>query len=145
MACWLSSNGTTTKFTGFDSVVAAPGICTCTETVPAAATSLGLMVVVQLSGLKQTLSRGVPSIRITGITPAVVETNPKPFNARVKPEATPAITLDGSICSMLGPLVIVSTEVALTAGSATLVAMRSISFGEGALSGAVYRPEAVTG
>src|ERR1700685_4163946 len=141
MVCWLSSNGTTTRFTGFESVAGAPGICTCTVTLPAVATSLGLIVVVQLSGLRQTLSRAAPSIRITGSTPAVVETNPRPFNASVKLDATPAITLDGSICSMLGPLVIVSTAVALAPGSDALVAVSAIAFGEGALPGAVYVPE----
>jgi hypothetical protein len=45
---------------------------------------------------------------------------------------------------MLGPLVIVSTAVALAVGSATLVAMSAIEFGDGALPGALYSPEELT-
>ena len=59
-----------------------------------------------------------------------------PLTASVKLDATPAITLDGRICSIVGPLVIATFAVAEREGSATLVAITEIEFGDGANCGA---------
>jgi len=55
----------------------------------------------------------------------------------VKSDATPAITLDGRICSIVGPVVIETEADADWDKSAMLVAVTEIAFGEGAASGAV--------
>jgi hypothetical protein len=67
----------------------------------------------------------------------VPTTKPTPFTVRVKLDATPAITEDGSICSIVGPLVMDTLAVADFVGSARLVAVTETAFGDGATLGAV--------
>jgi hypothetical protein len=55
----------------------------------------------------------------------------------VKLDATPAITDEGRICSIAGPLVMETLATPDLVGSATLVAITEIAFGDGATFGAV--------
>lgn len=88
----------------------------------------------------QTVPSAAPFTKITDAPPPWPATNPSPFTAKVKSAATPAITLEGKICSIAGPEVIETVAVANCDKSAKLVAITEIAFGEGAASGAVYTP-----
>src|SRR5579862_164351 len=106
----------------------------------AAETSPGCNVIVQRRVVWQTVLRGEPLMRIVEAEGPVLAEKPAPTAARVKLEATPAITLEGRICWILGPLLMTIEAVPEALGSAALTAFRVIEFGDGASFGAVYSP-----
>ena len=94
-------------------------------------------VAVQFPSELQMVVSAVPFTRIAEAPAPRPATKPAPFTASVKSAATPAITLDGKICSIAGPLVIATVAVPDCDRSAKLVATTEIAFGDGAASGAV--------
>jgi hypothetical protein len=67
-----------------------------------------------------------------------------PCSSSGKLSAAPAITDDGRITSIIGPLEIASVAAADFVGSAWLVAITEIALGFGAAAGAAYNPLAFT-
>lgn len=84
--------------------------------------------------------RGAPLMRITEATLPLPVPKFSPCTSSGKLSTAPAITLDGRITSIVGPLVIAIMADADFVGSAWLTAMTEIALGEGAEAGAVYSP-----
>jgi len=139
-----TSNGTITNGTGFDSAGEPPGFCTCTVSVPAAATSDGLSTVVQADAVEQVVARATPLIRITDAEPLPPGTKLVPCTDSGKPSTAPAIALDGRSTSIVGPFRIATVADADFVGSASLVATTETALGDGAVLGAEYSPLAFT-
>src|ERR1700735_454449 len=130
------SNGTMTNGTGFESCVSGGGFWIWIVSVAADCTSVGLSAVAQVLVLGHVVERATPFIRMVDAALPEPATKFKPCTAKGKLSTAPAITLDGRITSIAGPLVMVTAAVADFAASATLVAMTEIPFGEGATVGA---------
>lgn len=99
-------------------------------------TSTGLSVVEQVFTLGHVVARALPLIRIVDAALPEPATKFRPCTEKGKLSTAPAITLDGRITSMAGPLVMVTVAVADFVVSATLVAMTEMPLGEGAAVGA---------
>ena len=84
----------------------------------------------------QTVARAVPLMRIEEAAAPEPATKFTPCSNSGKLSAAPAITLDGSITLIVGPLVIATVAVADFVASARLVAITDIALGEGATVGA---------
>ena len=140
----VTSNGTITNGTGFESAPGGLGFCTCTLIVPAAATCAGVNAIVQLSVVAQVVAWATPFSKINEAPLPLPATKFNPSTSNVNPSTDPAITLDGRITSISGPVFIVIVAVADFVESAWLVAVIEIAFGEGAAVGAVYSPFAST-
>jgi hypothetical protein len=131
------SNGTTTNGTGLEIAAGVPGFCTSTMSVPDVDTSDGLSAVAHWPAVAQVVARGDLFNKIVDAAfplPAIKFT---PWITRGKPSTAPAITLEGRIVSMTGPLVIVTVAAADFVLSAWLVAVIIIALGDGADVGAV--------
>jgi hypothetical protein len=131
-----TSNGTTTNGTGFDSAGGLPGFWICSVSVPATATSDGFKTVVQADVEAQVVLRAAPLTRIAEAALPLPATKFPPWTDSGKLSTEPAITLEGRICSITRPLVIDTVAEADFVGSAELVAITEIAFGDGAPDGA---------
>ena len=98
----------------------------------------------QVVAVAQVVARAVPFSRITEAELPLPATKFAPSTSKGKLSTAPAITLDGKITSIVGPLVTATVALALFVESATLVAVTEIALGDGAAVGAVYRPFAST-
>src|SRR5690348_6199533 len=123
--------------TGFESSGTAPGLETCTEMIPALATSVGSSMVVHRPDMGQLVTRGDPLMRICDELLEVVGIKFSPCTANRKLLGVPARTLEGRIVSITGPDSNATVAVADAEGSARLVAKMEIAFGDGAVAGAV--------
>jgi hypothetical protein len=85
----------------------------------------------------QVVARGDPFNKIVDAALPLPPTKFTPWMTRGKPSTAPAITLEGRIVSMTGPLVIVTAAAADFVLSAWLVAVTVIPLGDGADLGAV--------
>jgi len=85
----------------------------------------------------QAVLRAAPSSRITDAEFPLPATKFTPSTSSGNDSTAPAITLDGRIASIAGPLVRVIVAEADFVESAWLVATTEIAFGEGAALGAV--------
>jgi hypothetical protein len=139
-----TSNGTTTSGTGFESIPGAPGFCTSIVRVVGDSTSAGFSAVAQLVAEVHVVPRGVPLIRIVEAVVPLPATKFCPDSARGKPSTAPAMTLEGRILSITGPLVSAIVPAADFVGSTELAAITEIALGEGAADGAEYKPLAST-
>ncbi len=134
--------GATTNGTGFDN---APfGFCTCTVIVPAAATSDGFSAVAQAFDEEQLVARAAPLNNMTDAEEPLPATKLRPSTSSGKPSTAPAVTLDGSTVSIVGPVFTATTAVSVTGGVASVVATTAIAFGDGAAPGAVNNPLELT-
>jgi hypothetical protein len=140
----VTSKGTMTRGTGFESIPGAPGFCTSIVSVLADCTSAGFNAVAQLVAEVQVVPRGVPLIRIVEAVAPLPATKFCPESASGNPSTAPAMTLDGRMTSITGSLVSAIVAAADFVGSARLVAITEIALGEGATGGAEYRPLAST-
>lgn len=131
-----TSNGATTNGARFDSGDGLPGFCTCTVRVPADATSEGFNTVVQVDVEAQVVLRAMPLIKIVEAELPLPATKLAPWTDSGKLSTAPAMTLDGRITSIVGPLVMAIVAEADFDGSAALVATTEIAFGDGAAAGA---------
>lgn len=104
--------------------------------VAADCTSDGLSAVLQVVVLGHVLKRGIPLIRMEEASPPDPGTKLFPATEKGKLSTAPAITLDGRITSISGPLVMATVAVADFVASARLVAITDIALGEGATVGA---------
>ena len=91
---------------------------------------------VQAVALGQAVARAVPLMRIEEAAAPEPATKFLPCNVSGKLSAAPAITLDGSITWIVGPLVMATMAVADFVASARLVAIMDIALGDGATVGA---------
>ena len=135
--CCDTLKGTTTNGTAFENVPGVPGFSTCSVTVVAVTTSAGVNAVEHAVVDPHVVLRAVPFKRICDAPLPLPATNPAPSTLSGNPSTAPAITLEGSTASIAGPLVIATSAVADFVGSATLVAVTAIEFGEGAKFGVV--------
>lgn len=97
-------------------------------------------MIVQRWGMGQLVFRGVPLTRSSEELLAAVGRKLRPWTARTKLVCAPEKTLDGRIVSITGPERSATVAVADEVGSAALVAMTEMAFGEGATAGAVQLP-----
>jgi len=104
--------------------------------VAADCTSDGLRAVEQVFVLGHAVARAVPLIRIVDAALPEPAMKFRPCTEKGKLSTAPAITLDGRITSIAGPLVMVTAAVADFVPSARLVATTEMPFGEGAAVGA---------
>jgi hypothetical protein len=139
-----TSNGTITSGTGFDSAPGLPGFCTSTVSEPAEATSEGFSVVTHCAPVEQVVARATPLIKIVDALLPLPAAKFPPCSSSGNPSAAPAITDEGRITSIIGPLEIAMVAAADFVGSAWLVAVTKIAFGDGAAAGAEYNPPAFT-
>src|SRR5579864_2130614 len=95
-----------TNGTGLDSAPGVPGFCTSIAIVPAVCASAGLTAVVQVVELAHVVARGVPLKRIVDEELPLPAENPSPCSSSAKLSTAPALTLEGRIASIVGPLVI---------------------------------------
>jgi len=137
IVCGVALNGTTTKATGLESAPGVPGFCTCSVAVPAIATSSGASAIEHEVADWHVVVRGAPLNKITEAPDPLPAANPAPSTLSGKPSTAPAVTLEGRTASIDGPLVIDTKAVADFVGSAALVAVTAIVFGEGAVDGEV--------
>jgi hypothetical protein len=107
---------------------------------PAAATSDGFNAVVHADVLAQVVLRAAPLIRIVEAELPLPAAKCTPWIASGKLSIAPAITLDGRMTSIVGPLDTATVADADFVGSAELVATTEIALGDGAAAGAVYIP-----
>lgn len=98
----------------------------------------------QLSAVRHVVGRAAPFSRIVEPAPALPVTKFTPSTASGKASTAPAMTLEGKTISMVEPLVIAIVADPDFVGSASLVAVIRIAFGEGATGGAVNTPLAST-
>src|ERR1700720_2337423 len=131
-----TSKGTITKGTGFESCACGVGFWIWMVSVVADCTSAGLSAVEQVSVLGHVVARAVPLIRIADAALPEPGTKFRPCTETGKLSTAPAITLDGRITSIAGPLVMVTAAVADFVAPATLVAITEMPLGEGATVGA---------
>jgi hypothetical protein len=106
--------------------------------------SVGFSAVVHVVVEAHVVDRAVPPIRITEAVLPLPAEKLLPVTDSGIDCTTPAITLAGSSVSITGPLVSAMVAVADFVGSAWLVALSDIAFGDGAKFGAVKIPEFVT-
>ncbi len=139
-----TSKGAITNGTGFDSAQGLLGFSTCTVNAPADATSEEFSVVTHIAPDAHVVARATPFTKIVDAVPPLPATKFTPCNSKGKPSAAPAITADGRIASIVGPLEIAIVAAADFVGSAWLVAITEMPFGEGAAAGAEYNPVAFT-
>ena len=139
-----TSYGAITNGAGFDSLAGFPGFCICTMEVTGVCTSDEFRAVVQTVTLEHAVARGVPFSKITEAPGPLPATKFRPFTSSGKLSTAPAITLEGNSASIIGPSAIATIAVADLLGSASLVAITAMAFGEGAADGAVYKPLAST-
>jgi hypothetical protein len=139
-----TSKATTTNGTTFESAPGVPGFCTCSVAVAADSTSAGVSAIEHSVADWHVVLRAVPLNSISDAPLPLPATKFTPSTLSGNPSTAPAITLDGSTTSIAGPLVNATIAVADFVASAALVAVTPISFGEGALLGAVYSPVALT-
>jgi len=132
-----TSNGTITNGTGFESSVGRPGFCTCTLIVPFVCTSDGLIDVVQAVVDAHVVLRDAPFNRIAEAELPLPTTKFTPSTSSGNDSTAPAITLEGKIVSIAGPLVMASVADADFVESTWLVAITEIALGDGATEGAV--------
>ena len=90
----------------------------------------------QAVAVGQAVARAVPLMRIEEAAAPEPATKFTPWSDSGKLSAAPAITLDGSITSIVGPLVMATVAVADFVASARLVAITEIALGDGATVGA---------
>src|SRR5580658_6099018 len=107
-------------------------------------TSAGFSTVAQLAAVPQVVARAAPFSKITEAELPLPATKFTPCTSNGKLSTAPAITLEGKITSITGPLVMATVALALFVESAALVATTEIALGEGAVAGAVYNPFAST-
>lgn len=137
-------NGTITSGTGFESAPGAPGFCTCTVSEPADATSEGFNAVTHCAPDAHVVARAVPLIKIVDAATPLPATKFVPCSSSGKPSTAPAVTDEGKITSIIGPLEMAIVAAADFVGSAWLVAITEIALGEVAAAGAEYKPLAFT-
>lgn len=138
MALGEAAAGATTNGAGFDN---APfGFCTCTISVPVAATSKGFSAVAHADDEAQLVARAAPLNRITEAEEPLPATKFRPSTSSGKPSTAPAVTLDGKTVSIVGPVFTATTAVSMPGGVDCVVATMAIAFGEGAVPGAVNSP-----
>jgi len=125
-----------TKGTGFESCGCGDGFWIWIVSVAADCTSDGLRAVEQVFVLGHAVARAVPLIRIVDAALPEPAMKFRPCTEKGKLSTAPAITLDGRITSIAGPLVMVTAAVADFVPSARLVATTEMPFGEGAAVGA---------
>lgn len=99
-------------------------------------TSDGLSAVLQVVVLGHVDARGVPLIRMEEAALPEPAAKLMPATEKGKLSTAPAITLEGRITSIVGPLVIATAAVADFVASARLVAITEMALGEGATVGA---------
>lgn len=92
---------------------------------------------VQLAAVAQVVLRGAPFKRIVDAELPLPATKFAPRSASGKLCTAPAMALEGSSNSITGPLVSATVAEADFVGSAWLVAITEMAFGEGAAVGAV--------
>jgi len=131
------SNGTITRGTGFEIAPGVPGFSTSTVSTAAEAISEGASAIAHWPAVEQMVARAVPSIKTADAPAPLPAMKFKPRTARGNPWTAPAITLEGEIDSIVGPLLMTTVAVADFVVSASLVAVIVIAFGEGAVVGAV--------
>src|ERR1700735_2925528 len=124
-----------TKGTGFESCACGVGFWIWIVSVAADCTSTGLSVVEQVFTLGHVVARALPLIRIVDAALPEPATKFKPCTEKGKLSTAPAITLDGRITSIAGPLVMVMAAVADFVVSAIVVAMTEVPLGGGATVG----------
>jgi len=127
-----------------DSAPGAPGFWICNVSVAVVCTSAGFRAVAQLSAVEHVVPRATPFTRIVDPDPPLPATKFRPWTSSGKLSTAPAITLEGKIRSIRGPLEITIVDEADFVVSAWLVAVIRIELGEGAAVGAVYSPLALT-
>lgn len=99
-------------------------------------TSDGLSSVLHVVVLGHVLEREIPLMRMEEAALPDPGTKLFPAIENGKLSTAPAITLDGRITSITGPLVMATVAVADFVPSARLVAITEMAFGEGATVGA---------
>ena len=82
------------------------------------------------------VARATPLSRMVEAEAPAPSTKLIPSTSKGKPSTAPAITLEGKIASMMGPVEMATAAVADFVGSATLVAMIEMALGDGAAVGA---------
>ncbi len=129
------SAGTTTSGSVFESVPS--GFCASMVAVPAAATSVALIVTEHADELAHVVVRDDPFTRIVVPGPGLVGTKSYPLTASVKPFAAPAVALAGEIPLTATADVSATFADADCVESSWLVAVMVMAFGVGAAAGAV--------
>jgi hypothetical protein len=142
MTAAAPAGATTTSETGFESVPS--GFWIWRVTLPAAATSLGLMVAVQASEEAQVVARPLPFTRSVEPGPGLDTAKFSPVASSVKESSSFAVTLEGAIASIVAAVAIATVAEPDCAGSSWLVAVTVIALGEGAWAGAVKTPVELT-
>jgi hypothetical protein len=97
---------------------------------------VGFRAVAQEVGVEHVVLRATPLRIITDAPAPLPATKFTPCTTRGKPSTAPAITLEGRITSIAGPLVIAMAAEADFVGSAWLVAVTEMAFGDGGIVGA---------
>src|SRR6185437_9871655 len=105
--------------------------------VPGDCTSVRFSTVAHEVTLEQLVPRATPLTRIMDAELPLPATKFTPRTASGKASTSPVMVLDGRIASIAGPLEIEMVADADFVGSASLVAITEIAFGEGAALGAV--------
>jgi hypothetical protein len=101
-------------------------------------------VVAHAVALEHVVAREAPLTKITDDEPPAPAAKPAPCTSSGKLSTGSAVALDGSIASIVGPLVIAMAAEADFVESAALVALMATPFGDGAVLGAEYKPVALT-
>ena len=139
-----TSKGTMTNATGLESRDGVPGFCTWMVSAPADCASEGFRAVAQTDALEHVVPRETPFRRIVEAELPLPATKFKPCTTSGMLSNAPAMALEGSIVSIVGPLVSAIVADADFVRSAWLVAVTKIAFGDGAMVGAEKRPPAFT-
>jgi hypothetical protein len=131
-----ASKGSTTNGTGFESATGEPGLLTCTVIVPGDWISVEVTAVTHMVVVAQVVLRATPLNRIVDAELPLPAMNLVPSISNGNPKTAPASALEGRISSIVGPLVRAIVAKADFVGSASLVAVTEIAFGDGAIVGA---------
>lgn len=131
------SNGRITNGTGLESASSVPGFRTLIVIVCAVVTSEGARATAHWPDEEHVVARGTPLSNRTDAALPLPGAKFTPRTINGKPSTAPAVTLEGSVDSIVGPIEITTVAVADLLASAWLVAVIVIALGEGAAFGAV--------